>query len=165
MRPQIRIEIQLCEGLCDPIFGKNCSEVFKKLFTRLRKSDPEERFKLFVIQTAVFLYQKHGGCHLGRRNERFGFYLETERGLPDTRSQYREGGKSFLSGFGSELDGNFLLNHDQYGPARFILESFQYDIGCNIVGEVRYQMICFIQQSAFPPTLKHISAPKFKASL
>ncbi len=165
MRTQIRIEVQFCEGFCNPIFGKGCSEVFKKLFARLRESDPEERFKLFVIQTALFLYQKHGGGHLGGRNERFGFYLETERGLPDARSQYGESGKCLLSGFGSELDGNFLLNHDQYGPALFILESFQYDIGCNIVGEVRYQMIRLIQQSAFPPTLKHISAAQFETTL
>ena len=145
MRPQIRIEIQFCESFCNPIFRESRREVFEKLFARLRESDPEERFKLPVIQTAVFLYQKHGGGHLGGRNERFGFYLEAERGLPDVRSKYGEGGKGLLSGLGSELDGNFLLNHDQYGPALFILESFQYDIGCNIVGEVRYQMIRLIQ--------------------
>ena len=54
MRPQVWIEIQCCEGLCNPIFGKDGSEVFEKLFTRLRKSDLEKRFELLIIQTAVF---------------------------------------------------------------------------------------------------------------
>ena len=124
MRPQVWIEIQCCEGLCNPIFGKGGSEIFEKLFTRLRKSDLEERFKLLIIQTAVFFNQKHGRSDVWRRHERFGFYLEAERSAAYAGSQYRECRKRFLSRFCSELVGNFLLNHDQYGPALFIFECF-----------------------------------------
>ena len=132
------VKPQCVEGLRHNILGEGRGEVFEKFFTRLRKSDLEERFELLVIQRTAFFYQKHGGCDLRRGYERFGFYLEAERRPAYALCQYGERGKRFLSGLCRELDGHFLLNHNQHGAALFILEGFQYDIGCNIVGEVRY---------------------------
>ncbi len=165
MRSHTRIKSQIGKSICYQRFGKGSSEVFGEFFSRLPKGNLEKAFKPFITHRPLFLYQKHCGGHLGRGDKGFGFDLEAESCTPYTLCQDRESREAFLTRLGSKLLSDLFLYHHQDTLARYIFECFQYNVGCNVVGEVGHQMIRLIQQRTTLPTLKHIATPKLKTPL